>query len=58
MGRTAYEVLEALQEGEPRIYLNEERAWDGVIGINPMELHDEDLLMVVGRVREVLLGEG
>jgi L-seryl-tRNA(Ser) seleniumtransferase len=56
VGRTAFEVLEALQEGEPRIFLNEERAWDGLIVINPMELHDEDLPMVVGRVREVLLG--
>lgn len=54
-GKTAFAVLEALQDGEPRIYLNEERAWMGVIGISPMELDDEQMPIVVGRLREVLL---
>jgi hypothetical protein len=47
-------VLEQLQEGEPRIFLNEERAWSGVIGVNPMELRDDEVPVVVGRLREVL----
>lgn len=54
VGRTAWQVLEQLQEGEPRIFLNEERAWSGIIGISPMELRDEDVPVVTRRLRELL----
>lgn len=53
-GITAYQVLEELQEGEPRIFLNEERAWQGVIGANPMCLRDEDMPRIVARFREIM----
>ncbi len=53
-GTTAYGVLEALQEGEPRIFLNEERAWQGIIGANPMCLRDEDIPQIVRRIREII----
>jgi L-seryl-tRNA(Ser) seleniumtransferase len=56
LGQSAFAVLEQLQEGEPRIFLNEERAWSGVIGVNPMELRDDEVPVVVGRLREVLAG--
>jgi hypothetical protein len=52
-GITAYKVLEELQEGEPRIFLNEERAWQGIIGANPMCLRDDDMPKIVSRFREI-----
>lgn len=55
-GVTAYQVLENLQEGEPRIFLNEERAWQGIIGANPMCLRDEDIPQIVSRFREIISG--
>jgi hypothetical protein len=54
LGRTAYQVLEFLQEGDPRIYLGEERAWDGCIVVNPMTLRDEDVPVVVRRLHETI----
>ena len=51
IGRTAFDVLLALQEGDPRIFLNEERAWAGKIAISPMELSDEDLPVITTRLR-------
>jgi D-glucosaminate-6-phosphate ammonia-lyase len=54
IGRTAYQVLERLQEGEPRVYLSEERAWDGCIVVNPMTLLDEEVAVVVQRLRETI----
>lgn len=54
IGRTAYQVLELLQEGDPRIYLGEERAWDGCIVINPMTLRDEEVPVVGQRLREII----
>lgn len=53
-GITAYRVLEELQDGEPRIFLNEERAWQGVIGANPMCLRDEEIPQIVSRFREIV----
>lgn len=53
-GISAYQVLEALQEGEPRIFLNEERAWQGIIGANPMCLRDEDIPQIVARFRQIM----
>jgi L-seryl-tRNA(Ser) seleniumtransferase len=54
IGRTAYQVLELLQEGDPRVYLGEERAWDGCIVVNPMTLRDEEVPIVVRRLRETI----
>jgi D-glucosaminate-6-phosphate ammonia-lyase len=54
IGRTAYQVLELLQKGEPRVYLNEERAWNGCIVVNPMTLLDEEVPVVVRRLRETI----
>lgn len=54
LGKTAFDVLRALQDGEPRIFLNEERAWKGQIGISPMELGDEDLPVIATRIRSLL----
>ena len=47
-------MLLALQEGDPRIFLNEERAWAGKIAISPMELSDEDLPVITTRLRAFL----
>ena len=55
-GVSAYGVLEALQEGEPRIFLNEERAWQGIIGANPMCLRDADIPPLVTRFKEIISG--
>jgi D-glucosaminate-6-phosphate ammonia-lyase len=52
---TAYGVLEELQDGEPSIFLNEERAWQGIIGANPMCLRDSDIPKIVARFREIIL---
>jgi D-glucosaminate-6-phosphate ammonia-lyase len=53
-GIAAYRVLEELQEGDPRIFLNEERAWQGIIGANPMCLRDADIPQVIARFREII----
>lgn len=55
-GISAYRVLEALQEGEPRIFLNEERAWQGIIGANPMCLRDADIPQIASRFQKVIQG--
>lgn len=55
-GKSAYGVLEELQEGDPRIFLNEERAWQGIIGANPMCLRDEDIPQIVGRFQQIISG--
>jgi hypothetical protein len=54
LGKTAWDVLRDLQDGDPRIFLNEERAWCGRIGISPMELSDEDLPVIATRLRALL----
>ncbi len=54
LGLTAWDVLNALQEGEPRIFLNEERAWQGAIVASPMTLRDDDVCIVVDRLRQIL----
>ena len=54
IGRTAYQVLELLQEGDPRVYLGEERAWEGCIVVNPMTLRDDEVPIVVRRLRETI----
>ena len=54
IGRTAYQVLELLQEGDPRVYLGEERAWEGCIVVNPMTLRDDEVPIVVRSLRETI----
>jgi L-seryl-tRNA(Ser) seleniumtransferase len=54
LGRTAYEVLNELSSGADGVFLNEERAWQGVLGINPIALRDGDERLVADRLRAVL----
>jgi D-glucosaminate-6-phosphate ammonia-lyase len=54
LGRTAYDVLNELSTGEAGVFLNEERAWQGVLGVNPIALRDGDECIVAERLRVVL----
>ena len=40
--------------GEAGVFLNEERAWQGVLGINPIALRDGDERIVAERLQRVL----
>jgi len=54
LGRTAYDVLNELSAGEARVFLNEERAWQGMLGVNPIALRDGDERLVADRLQAVL----
>jgi seryl-tRNA(Sec) selenium transferase len=54
LGRTAYDVLNDLSTGEARVFLNEERAWQGALVVNPIALRDGDERLVADRLRAVL----
>jgi L-seryl-tRNA(Ser) seleniumtransferase len=54
LARTAYDVLNELSAGEVRVFLNEKRAWQGILGVNPIALRDGDERLVADRLRTVL----
>ncbi len=54
LGLSAYDVLNRLQEGDPGVFLSEERAWQGVLGVNPIVLRDGDESIVADRLVAVL----
>jgi D-glucosaminate-6-phosphate ammonia-lyase len=54
LGRSAYDVLNELSAGDDGVFLNEERAWQGVLIVNPMALRDGDERAVADRLRMVL----
>ncbi len=54
LGRSAYDVLNELSAGDGGVFLNEERAWQGVLGVNPIALRDGDECAVANRLRAVL----
>jgi L-seryl-tRNA(Ser) seleniumtransferase len=54
LGRSAYDILNDLSTGEAGVFLNEERAWQGVLGVNPIALRDGDERLVADRLRAVL----
>jgi D-glucosaminate-6-phosphate ammonia-lyase len=56
LGMSAYQVLNQLQDGEPGVFLNEERAWEDVLVINPIALREGDERIVAQRLAEVLTG--
>ena len=53
-GLTAYDVLNALLEGEPAVALAESRAEHDTLIVNPMVLSDDDAEVVGRRLREIL----
>jgi L-seryl-tRNA(Ser) seleniumtransferase len=55
---TAYDALNRLQAGNPGVFLNEERAWQGVLGVNPIALRDGDERIVAERLVAVLTKAG
>ncbi len=54
LGRTASAISLELQHGEPPVHLNERRATEGILTINPAGLREGDGQIVVARVREEL----
>jgi L-seryl-tRNA(Ser) seleniumtransferase len=54
LGRTAYDLLNDLSAGEAGVFLNEERAWQGVLGVNPIALRDGDERIIADRLQAVL----
>jgi D-glucosaminate-6-phosphate ammonia-lyase len=57
LGRTAYQVLNELSAGDEGVFLNEEHAWQGMLGVNPIALRDGDERIVADRL-QVVLGAG
>jgi L-seryl-tRNA(Ser) seleniumtransferase len=54
LGRSAWDVSRALQTGDPSVHLNERRAAEGVLTVNPAGLREGDEEIVVNRLRAVL----
>lgn len=54
LGFTAYDAVNRLLDGEPRVAVSESRAELGVIGVNPMVLNDDEVEMVRTRLAEVI----
>jgi D-glucosaminate-6-phosphate ammonia-lyase len=58
IGLTAYEVLNALQDGVPSVFLNEERAWQADIIVNPMAMRPGDEYVIATRLQSTLDSSG
>jgi D-glucosaminate-6-phosphate ammonia-lyase len=54
LGLTAYDVVNSLIEGDPRIVVAEGHAGRGVLGLNPMTLQPGEAEIVARRLTEVL----
>jgi D-glucosaminate-6-phosphate ammonia-lyase len=54
IGRSAWAVSKALQQGDPPVHLNERRAAEGILVIHPAGLQDQDGAKVVSRLMAVL----
>ncbi len=54
LGRTTSAISMDLQRGEPPVHLNERRAAEGILTINPAGLRDGDGQIVIARLRAVL----
>ncbi|HEY8475847.1 MAG TPA: selenocysteine synthase, partial [Chloroflexota bacterium] len=54
LGRTAFDVLNALRRGSPPVYLSEKRAHEGVLLVHPVSLDQRGADVVVERLRQVL----
>ena len=54
LGRTASAISMEFQRGEPPVHLNERRAAEGILTINPAGLREGDGQIVVARIRAVL----
>ncbi len=53
LGRSAYEVSRELANGSPRIYLNESKADEGILLINPFNLDEEETDLIAERLMEI-----
>jgi L-seryl-tRNA(Ser) seleniumtransferase len=54
LGFTAFDAIRRLLEGTPMIGLNEGRARDGVLVVNPIALRAEEVTPLIARLRTVL----
>jgi hypothetical protein len=52
--KTVFDIILALQAGDPPICLDEDHAYLGVVAINPMNLRDGEEQIVADRLRAVL----
>jgi len=57
LGFTAFDVVNRLLEGEPRIVVAEGHAARGLLSVNPMTLQEGEVEIVARRLREVLLDQ-
>lgn len=53
LGRSAYKVSHELANGRPRIYLNESKADEGILLINPFNLNDGETDLIAERLLEI-----
>jgi len=58
LGRSAYEVSLALQDGNPPVHLGERRAPDGILIVNPAGLQEGEAELVANRLLAVLQEKG
>ena len=54
LGKTAYDIIDRLKEGDPAIHVSEYRAGEGTLLINPFNLTEGDEARIAQRMREVL----
>jgi L-seryl-tRNA(Ser) seleniumtransferase len=53
LGRSAHEVSRELAQGSPRIYLNQRKADQGILLINPFNLIEEEANVIAERLLEI-----
>jgi len=54
VGKSAYDIVNELAEGEPPVLLSEGFAFRGLVGVNPMGLQEHEDAIVVERLQAVL----
>ena len=54
LGRTVWDVSRELQCGDPPVHLNERRASEGILTVNPAALQDGDAEIIIARLKNIL----
>jgi D-glucosaminate-6-phosphate ammonia-lyase len=53
LDRSAYEISRELAHGSPRIFLNEQRAREGLLLVNPFNLDEEEARVIADRLLQI-----
>ncbi|MCA9858890.1 MAG: aminotransferase class V-fold PLP-dependent enzyme [Thermomicrobiales bacterium] len=58
VGKSAYDMVNEMAEGDPPIILSEGFAFNGVIGVNPLGLQDGEEALIAERLKSALVYSG